>query len=63
MCIRDRVRAMMVKDLFETSLQLKNVIPEEKILRNMKYITVADVFGAAINRIHNGESVSALFEF
>ena len=30
---------------------------------NMKIITVADVFGAAINRIHNGESVSALFEF
>ena len=26
------VRAMMVKDLFETSLKLKNVIPEEKIL-------------------------------
>ena len=38
-------------------------IPEEKILSNMKIITVADVFGAAINRIHNGESVSALFEF
>ena len=30
---------------------------------NMKIITVADVFGSAINRIHNGESVSALFEF
>ena len=38
-------------------------IPEEKILSNMKIFTVADVFGAAINRIHNGESVSALFEF
>tara|TARA_B100001564_G_scaffold182909_1_gene153685 strand:+ start:219 stop:1163 length:945 start_codon:yes stop_codon:yes gene_type:complete len=38
-------------------------ISEEKILNNMKIITVADVFGAAINRIHNGESVSALFEF
>ena len=38
-------------------------IPEEKILSNMKIVTVANVFGAAINRIHNGESVSALFEF
>ena len=39
------------------------LIPKEKILDNMKIISVADVFGAAINRIHNGESVSALFEF
>ena len=38
-------------------------IPEEKRLSNMKIVTVANVFGAAINRIHNGESVSALFEF
>ena len=38
-------------------------IPEQKRLSNMKIVTVANVFGAAINRIHNGESVSALFEF
>ena len=29
----------------------------------MEIITVSNVFGDAINRIHNGESVSALFEF
>ena len=35
----------------------------EKMLDNMEIVTVADVFGAAISRIHKGESVSALFEF
>ena len=39
------------------------LIPNEKKLDNMKIVTVADVFGAAIKRIHNGESVSSLFEF
>ena len=38
-------------------------IPEEKHLDNMEIITVSNVFGDAISRIHNGESVSALFEF
>ena len=39
------------------------LIPNEKKLGNMKIVSVADVFGAAITRIHNGESVSSLFEF
>ena len=39
------------------------LIPDEKKLKNMNIVTVADVFGAAIKRIHNGESVSSLFEF
>ena len=39
------------------------LISNEKKLDNMTVVTVADVFGAAINRIHNGESVSSLFEF
>jgi len=39
------------------------LISNEKKLDNMVVVTVADVFGAAINRIHNGESVSSLFEF
>ena len=38
-------------------------IPNEKKLDNMEIVTVADVFGAAIKRIHRGESVSSLFEF
>tara|TARA_Y100000741_G_scaffold118222_1_gene88717 strand:- start:170 stop:670 length:501 start_codon:yes stop_codon:yes gene_type:complete len=39
------------------------LIPNEKKLDNMKIVSVADVFGNAIRRIHNGESVSSLFEF
>ena len=78
MCIRDRsVTAIATHGVLSgpaierlKSAPIKNLvvtdtiqIPKEKILSNMKIITVADVFGAAINRIHNGESVSALFEF
>ena len=56
----DRLRNAPIKNLVLTDTIL---IPKEKKIDNMKIITVADVFGAAINRIHNGESVSALFEF
>ena len=56
----DRLRNAPIKNLVVTDTIL---IPKEKKIDNMKIITVADVFGAAINRIHNGESVSALFEF
>ncbi|MFQ6678380.1 MAG: ribose-phosphate diphosphokinase [Fidelibacterota bacterium] len=38
-------------------------IPEEKKLKNMEIVTVADIFAEAIYRIHKGESVSSLFEF
>ena len=38
-------------------------IPKEKRMGNMEIITVSKIFGEAINRIHNRESVSALFEF
>ena len=56
----ERLKSAPIKNLVLTdTIQ----IPEEKILSNMKIITGADVFGAAIIRIHNGESVSALFEF
>ena len=56
----ERLKNAPIKNLVVTDT-IK--IPEEKILKNMKIITVSNVFGAAINRIHNGESVSALFEF
>ena len=36
---------------------------DKNILKNIDIVTVADVFGAAINRIHNNESVSSLFKF
>ncbi len=35
----------------------------DKLLDNMEVVSVANVFGSAISRIHKGESVSALFEF
>lgn len=38
-------------------------IPKEKLMSNMEIVSVAQVFGEAIRRIHKGESVSALFDF
>ena len=38
-------------------------IPDEKRLDNMEIVTVANVFGEAIERVFEGKSVSALFEF
>ena len=49
------IRKIIITDTIETK--------EKKVLGNMDIVTVADVFGSAINRIHNDESVSALFEF
>ena len=36
-------------------------LPEDKKLNNMKVLSIAPLFGEAIRRIHNGESVSSLF--
>jgi len=36
---------------------------KEKQIEKIKIVSVADIFGEAISRVHNGESVSALFEF
>ena len=38
-------------------------ISKDKIFDKMKIITVSNIFAEAINRIHEGESVSSLFEF
>ncbi len=38
-------------------------IPKEKQLRDMEIVSVSEVFGEAIKRVHNGDSVSSLFEF
>ena len=56
----DRLKNSPIKTMVLTDTIL---IPNEKKLNNMIIVTVADVFGAAIKRIHNGESVSSLFEF
>ena len=56
----DRLKNAPIKTVVLTDTIL---IPDEKKLKNMNIVTVADVFGAAIKRIHNGESVSSVFEF
>ena len=56
----DRLKNAPIKTMVLTDTIL---IPDEKKLNNMNIVSVADVFGAAIERIHNGESVSSLFEF
>ena len=56
----DRLKNAPIKKIVITDTIL---VSEEKKIENMKIVTVADVFGAAINRIYNGESVSSLFEF
>ena len=38
-------------------------IDKEKQIDKIKIVSVADIFSKAVSRIHNGESVSALFEF
>ncbi len=38
-------------------------ISKEKHIEKLKIVSVGNVFGEAVNRIHNGESVSSLFEF
>jgi ribose-phosphate pyrophosphokinase len=56
----DRLRESSIRKItFTDTIETK----EKKVLDNMDIVTVADVFGSAINRIHNDESVSALFKF
>ena len=52
---KSKIRKIIVTDTID--------IPMEKRMGNMEIVTVGNVFGEAVNRIHNGESVSALFEF
>ena len=56
----DRLKNSTIKKLIVTDTVL---IPDSKKLDNMKIVTVANVFGEAIRRVYEGESVSALFEF
>ena len=52
---KSKIRKIIITD----TINMK----EKNILNNIDIVTVANVFGAAINRIHNNESVSSLFEF
>ena len=53
--IKSNIKKIIVTDTI--------AIPKEKHIEKMKIVSVGNVFGEAVNRIHNGESVSALFEF
>ncbi len=56
----DRIKESAIKKLIVTDTVS---IPENKKLDNMEIVSVAQVFGEAIRRVYDGESVSALFEF
>jgi ribose-phosphate pyrophosphokinase len=56
----ERIKESAIKKLIVTDTVF---IPENKKLDNMEIVSVAQVFGEAIRRVYEGESVSALFEF
>ena len=56
----DRIKDSNIGELIVTDTVS---IEDEKKLGNMEIVTVANVFGEAIRRVYDGESVSALFEF
>ena len=56
----DRLKNSQIKQFIFTDTVF---VPEEKRLSSMQFVTVSGIFGEAIKRIYNGESVSALFNF
>ena len=56
----ERIKGSVIKKLIVTDTVS---IPDNKKIDNMEIVTVSKVFGEAIQRIYDGESVSALFEF
>jgi ribose-phosphate pyrophosphokinase len=56
----ERLKTSQIKKIIITDTIL---IPKEKNLEKMKIVSVSEVFAKAVDRVHNGESVSALFEF
>jgi ribose-phosphate pyrophosphokinase len=56
----DRIKSSAISQLIVTDTVK---IPDEKLFNKMKIVTVSNIFAEAINRIHEGESVSSLFEF
>ena len=56
----ERIKGSVIKKLIVTDTVS---ISDDKKIDNMEIVTVSKVFGEAIQRIYDGESVSALFEF
>ena len=56
----DRLKKSKIKKIIITDTIL---IPKNKKIDKLNIVSVDKVFGKAVNRVHNGDSVSALFEF
>ena len=52
---KSRIKKIIITD----TIGLK----KEKLIDKLEVISVSSIFGQAVDRVHNGESVSALFEF
>ena len=56
----DRIEKSSIKKIIITDTIS---IPKHKLIDKMKIVSVSNIFGQAVDRVHNGESVSALFEY
>ena len=56
----DRIEKSKIKKVIITDTIS---VPKHKIIDKLKIVSVSNIFGQAVDRVHNGESVSALFEF
>ena len=56
----DRLEKSKIKKIIITDTISIN---KDKIIDKLKIVSVSSIFGKAIDRVHNSESVSALFEF
>tara|TARA_B100000519_G_scaffold83874_1_gene72601 strand:+ start:35 stop:778 length:744 start_codon:yes stop_codon:yes gene_type:complete len=52
---KSRIKKIIITD----TIALNN----EKLIDKLEVVSVSSIFGQAVHRVHNGESVSALFEF
>ena len=52
---KSRIKKIIITDTI--------VLNKEKLIDKLEVISVSSIFGQAVERVHNGESVSALFEF
>ena len=56
----DRIEKSSIKKIIITDTIS---IPKHKLIDKMEIVSVSNIFGQAVDRVHNGESVSALFEY
>ena len=56
----DRIDKSKIKKIIITDTI---AIKEEKLIDKLEVVSVSGIFGEAVSRVYNGESVSALFEF